>query len=217
MVSDPTDPATPTPVGSRGVETTTPELQAAAAGRPTDPSPWAIVNDYTKTMVTVASALLAFTGTFAATGRSTYAPKQLLVLSWVLLVLSIAAALFSAGRLTGFLAGRRRDDAAFLLPANLSYFSFFGAVLAFLAFAYLDISQRDPNRESLQAAETARGHLTALDSTVRNPILREVIWNPVGSVWETYWQVTGEQFLVAVQPEGLKVVRVARLGKSGTP
>lgn len=100
------------------------------------PSPWTIVNDYTKTVVTLASALLAFTGTFSTSERMAAAPRWPLFFCWGLLALAIAAALYSAGRLTGVLKYRRGAYCC-LLAANLSYFFLFGGILFFLLFAVL--------------------------------------------------------------------------------
>ena len=106
------------------------------------PSPWEIVNDYTKTVVTVAAAFLAFTGTFATNDRLAAAPVWPLICCWTFLILAIAAALFSVGRLTGFLRGKRSSPTQCLVFANLSYFSLFLAVVAFMYFAVLAITQK---------------------------------------------------------------------------
>lgn len=117
-----------------------------------DPSPWTVVNDYTKTVITVAAALLAFTGTFSTSDRMAAAPVWPLFLCWILLVIAIAAALFSVGRLTGFLKNGKGSYTC-LLAANISYFALFAAVLAFLAFAMMATSkERVPVRQTAVSA-----------------------------------------------------------------
>jgi flagellar motor protein MotB len=100
------------------------------------PSPWTVVNDYTKTVVTLASALLAFTGTFSTSDRMAAGPRCPLFLSWIALSIAIAAALYSAGQLTRVLKSGKGAYCC-LLCANISYFALFAGIILFLIFAVL--------------------------------------------------------------------------------
>ena len=128
------------------------------------PSPWEIVNDYTKTVVTVAAAFLAFTGTFATNDRLAAAPVWPLISCWTFLILAIAAALFSVGRLTGFLRGKRSSPTQCLVSANLSYFSLFLAVVAFMYFAVLAITQKHTS-----ASTSRKGSVGIFTATASPP------------------------------------------------
>lgn len=141
------------------------------------PSPWSVLNDYTKTVVTVAAALLAFTGTFSTADRLATAPIWPLLICWVLLVLAIAAALYSAGKLTGFLMGGRSSSDVSLLMANFSYFFLFAAVVAFLVFAIMATSKSHqmPGHNDVELFEPAASF--PLLSQARRPRHRAALSN----------------------------------------
>ena len=136
-------------------------------GNDNNPSPWTVVNDYTKTVITVAAALLAFTGTFSTSDRMAAAPVWLLFLSWILLVVAIAASLFSVGRLTGFLKNGKGSYSC-LLAANISYFALFAAVLAFLLFAIIATRKKSdpPTQAPSAAAATGTVKLVEVGSSI---------------------------------------------------
>jgi hypothetical protein len=73
-------------------------------------NPWAVMIDYTKTVITLATALLGFTVTFAGTlvGNS---PRWFIVclicVAWLALIVAIASAFWAVGVLTGYLRGTR--------------------------------------------------------------------------------------------------------------
>ncbi len=75
-----------------------------------DPSPWSIVLDYSKTVITVATGLLTFTGTFSSKLYDGAHPPCTLIAAWVLLLLSIAFSLYAIGRLTGYLMQKENNS-----------------------------------------------------------------------------------------------------------
>ncbi|ANB74986.1 hypothetical protein AYM40_21365 [Paraburkholderia phytofirmans OLGA172] len=106
---------------------------------PTDdaPSGWFVLNDFTKTIITLSSALFALSVTFSANllGKTT-AEYQivLLVASWVGLALSIAFGVASQGLLINYLRVGKNGGAT-VGCANLSFLLVSVSVLLFLAFA----------------------------------------------------------------------------------
>jgi MFS family permease len=94
-----------------------------------------ITNDYSKTIITLSSAFLAFTVTF---WDNVLPPSiqdtwfWLLILIWVFLIVAIASALFAAGLLVRLLL-RKGTRRRLMCAANLSYFAFGLASLLFLA------------------------------------------------------------------------------------
>lgn len=100
------------------------------------PSAWTVLNDFSKTIITLSTALFALSATFSANliGKttSTYQVVILLV-SWSALALSIAASVASQGFLINYLQdGRNRTAAVFC--ANASFDLMAGAVLLFVFF-----------------------------------------------------------------------------------
>lgn len=179
-----------------------------------DLGPWSVVNDYTKTVVTLAAAILAFTAAFAS--RVTVISNEVwisyvLYFAWLLLVVSIAAALFSAGRLTGYLSGNTTTPKSFLLWANISYFALFGAVLTFFVFAIATTATLSPNVESINAVKTAKDYAERVEpSFAGQVVLQEVTWNPNSSQWTVRLEAGTASFSVTVDPNAMKVTRFAK-------
>lgn len=93
-----------------------------------------VTNDYSKTIITLSTAFLAFTVTF---WQNVLPPPiqdewyWLLILIWVCLFVAIATALYSAGALVGLLLSRGTRK-RLMCAANLSYFAFGTAAVLFL-------------------------------------------------------------------------------------
>lgn len=101
------------------------------------PSGWFVLNDFTKTIITLSSALFALSVTFSANllGKTTAEYQiMLLVLSWVGLALSIALGVASQGFLINYLREGKNGGAA-VGCANVSFLLVAVSVLLFLAFA----------------------------------------------------------------------------------
>ena len=146
-------------------------------------SPWTVVNDYTKTVVTVASAFLAFTVTFYSQ-ISDNGPRWLLLLTWAMLVAAVAAALYSAGRLTSHLQSSRISVNPALLFANIAYFALFLGVASFFVYALLGTRENDRNSESQRAVDTATRYVAVIDSAYsRNLRVRHVAWDSGTDRW----------------------------------
>jgi hypothetical protein len=103
------------------------------------PSAWTIVNDYSKTAITLATGFLGLTITFQGqltSGHSTFFERALLAGTWTCLVISIAFGLLVTGRLSGFL--QNAGTAWWVLCwCNLSFLMLFLAAGMFLWFACL--------------------------------------------------------------------------------
>ena len=102
------------------------------------PNAWAVLVEYTKTLVTLASALLALTVTFA----SQIVPKGVqdverwaLIAAWGFLIFTIICAIWSAAFVVNVLFHDRKKRGAVFL-ANCA---FFGLVLATAAFLVVGI------------------------------------------------------------------------------
>lgn len=128
---------------------------------PTDdaPSGWFVLNDFTKTIVTLSSALFALSVTFSANllGKTT-AQYQiiLLVASWVGLALSIAFGVASQGFLINYLR-EGRNGAAAVACANLSFLLVACSVLLFLAFGLATFNEtRNSSTDVLSMLPKAR-------------------------------------------------------------
>ena len=122
-------------------------------------NPWTLMHDYSKTVVTLASSILALTVTFgnSLAGKSpTTGMLTLLVLSWFFLIVTIAAALYVAGRLIGYLRGVRQSPAPAPFLCNVSYFSLF---LALFFFGWSGLSRLIIRPEKKPEVPARQGYL----------------------------------------------------------
>lgn len=173
------------------------------------PSPWTIVNDYSKTVVTIAAGFLAFTVTFS---EKLYEPRYydgapiFLLLCWFFLVLSIATALFAAGRLTGYLRDQSTGTTSFILSSNIAYFSLLVAATLFFVFAITSAHTRDANVESFLAEKTARNYVAKFDPVLSQTIMvNKTAWNETCGSWEFVYGAKDQSIIVVVDPKQMKV------------
>jgi hypothetical protein len=174
-----------------------------------DPSPWEILNDYSKTVVAVAAGFLAFTVTFSdkLIGAGNPVPPSLL-LCWLLLVASIGLALFAVGRLTGYLRNPDKNVRSFLLPSNGSYFLLGFAAFAFFYFAVTALKSNEPNAESISAEQSAHRYLSQMDSAFCvSSSVKAISWNDVTARWEFLYRTRTDSAFIAVDPKTMKVTR----------
>ena len=96
--------------------------------------------DYTKTVITLATAVLGLTVTFAGTlvgANPTPTIIHLIGAAWVFLIVTIALALYVVGKLTGYLRGLRRTTHPAGLMCNLCYGALLAAMICFAIAGYL--------------------------------------------------------------------------------
>jgi len=135
------------PIQDPKVEAAKPGTKEFDAPAPTDFSeaikvdknqnPWAVMIDYIKTVITLASGILGFSVTFVNALVGT-APSRTVVhlveAAWFFLIVTIASALFAVGSITGYLRGKRKETKPAPMLCNVSYFAL-GLALAFFALA----------------------------------------------------------------------------------
>lgn len=180
------------------------------------PSPWTVVNEYTKTVVTVGAGFLAFTVTFSS---QLFDPKTidlfpllLLVFSWFSLVFSIACALRAAGRLTSYLIDPTQDTRKFILPANIAYVSLLIAAFVYFIFAITATFSRDINSEPYLAEKCARRYFAYSDSVQStNATMRKAIWDNVSARWQFMYVGIKDTAFIDVDPKKMTVTRFQRL------
>lgn len=176
------------------------------------PSPWSLLNEYTQTVITLAAGVLAFTATFSGQFFHDAGSPTLLFASWALLVVAIAASLYSAARLTNFLqSGRDGTRKQAIFCANAAYFALFFAIVLFFVFAFQTTRHREPNEDSVRAVATARGYLARLDTgLVHRSRLGTVAWNGAAQTWEVTFVGPRDTAAVTVDPTTQRVTRYHR-------
>ena len=123
-----------------------------------------VTNDYSKTIVTLSTAFLAFTVTF---WQNVLPPEihergfWLLIAIWICLFVAIAAALYSAGYLVRLLMHGTHQN-HLMWAANISYFSFGTAAVLLLALGVLS-QFADPPWTEARALELAESVLKSSD------------------------------------------------------
>jgi hypothetical protein len=104
------------------------------------PNPWDVLNDYSKTVITLSSGLLVITVTFLDRLLKTKIDPGLallVILVWGCLILSIIAGLLAAAFTINFLKNNTRDHHAILM-ANAAFFLL---VLAGIFLVWVGIKQ----------------------------------------------------------------------------
>lgn len=113
------------------------------------PNPWKVIDDYGKTVITLASALLALTITFLgqfAIDEASHFQVILLIATWACLILAILFGLLGAAKLSNYLRGRTEHIQSVAL-SNLSFFSLLLASIAFGWFAVIQVLWPPPKYE----------------------------------------------------------------------
>lgn len=111
------------------------------------PNPWVIINDYTKTIVALASGLLAVTITFSGQilgGGISSSQKVFLASAWVLLVVTILSGVAAEAWLTTYLRGIEKKPNACLRFSAVAMTALSLAVICFGMCAILQLN-REPN------------------------------------------------------------------------
>lgn len=130
------------------------------------PNEWAVLLDYSKVVVTLASALLGLTVTFLrdfAPLEASGAERVWLILSWGFLLICIISGVLAAALSINVLRhGGRRNGA--ILAANVA---FFALVLAGAAFVALGVSElhQGKSENTIHAITLARDAAREIDST----------------------------------------------------
>ena len=167
-----------------------------------EPSPWTVVNGYTKTVVSVASAFLAFTATFYSNiGKG--GPYWLLLGAWGLFVVAVAAALYSAARLTSHLRDEKIPPTEALLFSNIASFALFAGVVAFFAYALVAGWARDVNSESKRAVLVATTYASTFEPAfTKEARIAQVAWDAATERWVVTVVAATVIARVAVAPDG---------------
>jgi hypothetical protein len=174
--------------------------------RSENPSPWEVVNDYAKTVISVAAGFLALSVTFSSRSEVSWWTYAWLIVCWLFLVLTVAFALWTIAKLTGSLENPYQGTRSFLRAANLSYFALFLAAACFFVHAIsAGCEARRPN-SATEATKTARAFVARVDSGGTLPIsLRSIRRNPLTSQFEIKFTQGRETLMVAVNPKGSNV------------
>lgn len=105
------------------------------------PSPWSVINDYSKTIITVASGFLAITVTFSGQiigKNSNFVTIALLTITWLLLVVAVALAVAAAGFLVNYLKkGVNKEICIFC--NNAAFYALVFAGVSFLIFGFITL------------------------------------------------------------------------------
>ena len=190
------------------------------------PHRWSIINDYSKTVITLASGLLAVTVTFSSQllgAQGSFGLIILLIISWLLLVAAIGFALAAAAYLSVHLglAGKtvlnereekKRDDRAkkCLICSTLSFYSLLSAAAVFVTVGAVQVSSSSKKCSEVEAARKAIETISSIYGPSQQELALESVDLDVST--NTYFIVVSEatakgKFLVLFDAKGCKVVR----------
>ncbi len=180
------------------------------------PSQWNIINDYSKTIITLASGLLAVTATFSGqlTGKSSDRwSTGLLIGTWILLVLTIFSGVLTTVFVIQFLRNNR-DGKYAILFANGSYLTLGLAGILFLAFGIYTITLPSKGWDAATAVEQVLKKMPEFTGTT------DAKWNLQSLQWDesskTYKLLiegdrTADKFRIEVEPTYTRIIKVEKL------
>jgi hypothetical protein len=178
------------------------------------PNPWDVLNDFLKTIITVATGFLAFTITFSEKLIQSFADNGLpglLIACWIVLVISIGAALFAVGRLVAFLKGNSSGEWFLIFISNISYFALFAAALLLFLLTFRAKSVNDNNFDSQHAKEIALQYIRRVDtSATANLVLRDLRLNSRSTEWELTYSMMQDTVIICLEPKTMKVTSFHR-------
>jgi hypothetical protein len=189
---------------------------SADVQRDKPPSQWSALNDYSKTIITLASGLLALSVTFSGqviTKRADEISTALLVATWIFLVLAIASGVLTAVFLIEFLR-KNRNEKLVIFCANSSYFALGVAGIFFLVFGSYSIRfwnrTWDPATSIERAEKEMSGFAGINDSTWT---VQEMKWDEGTKTYQLLLvgNKTSEKFKVTVDPAKNAITHFERL------
>ena len=169
-----------------------------------------VVNDYCKTVITLASALLVFTGAYLDPAKQL---TILITIAWTLLVLAIASGLFALGRLAASLQAAAASTGA--QPSlklsgrfgNLAW-AFFVLAVIFFVWHVREIRRAPP--PPLFPTSSVFALLTKLDATdFAAPQLQSYRYETATKTWSVVAKGAKSLVIVEVDIRG-SVISLAR-------
>jgi len=179
------------------------------------PNQWNSINDYSKTIITLASGLLAITVTFSGQliGKSNDRwSTGLLIGTWIILVMTIFSGVLTATFVIQFLRNNK-DGKYAILFANVSYLTLALAGLLFLAFGIYTVGF---SNKSWDAATSVEQALKKMPEFTGNA---DAKWNLQSLQWDesskTYKLLiagdrTADKFTIIVEPANTRITKVEK-------
>lgn len=177
---------------------------SASADRDKPPSQWTVLNEYSKTIITLASGLLAVTVTFSSqliSKSSDSTSNFLLIATWVVLVSSIIFGVLTAAYIIQYLRNNREGGKAITF-ANLSYLTLVLAGGLFLSFGIYVISS-DKTWDAVTSIEQALKKMPSLAGTGESKwVIQSMQWDENSKTYQLLitGDRTAERFAVTVDP-----------------
>jgi len=161
------------------------------------PSAWGVLHEYTKTVVTLATGILAFTITFMGKligSDPSVLVRPLLIATWAILMLAILFGLLAAAGLANYLRGKQNANTS-LFCANAAFFLLVLAAVLFVALGVVQLGQKDSLGQRIQNAESEAK--TACKATGTWD-LRSLVWEEKAQTYQIEYQVGTTGQLIAV-------------------
>ena len=145
------------------------------------PNPWTVTSDFCKTVITLASALLGLTVTFASgiAGGVSPGTRLLLYFAWGFMVATILAGIVSHGLIVNKLKNDTHSRASVFF-ANASFYGLLVSAILFAVFGASAVRDKSDKLDAKQVVELAirqAPHLAQTPDTSWK--LKKLTWNKV--------------------------------------
>ena len=163
-----------------------------------NPSAWEIIHEYTKTIITLSTAILAFTITFSEklTGSNPVASiKWLIGITWSLLVLAIIFGLLSAASLSNHLR-KKQESKTCILHANISFFLL---VFAGILFVIIGLTQTGNKKSLSDRILKTKNELVSIYGFENGLRLKSLDWDSNTKVYSIKYSNEKENCILSVK------------------
>lgn len=126
-------------------------------------SPWVVIQDFSKNVVTVAVALIGLTVTFSAQllGKTDSTTTFALYCAWGAALIAVFSGALAHGLIIAYLKNGKWGNWA-IASANIAFWMLFLATLSLAIFGYRAVSQLGPTVSAVTAAENAVANAPSL-------------------------------------------------------
>jgi hypothetical protein len=149
--------------------------------QPPKPSPWELIHDDTKTLITIATALLGLTITFSDKILGVNASRleiSLLILTWVVLCAVVITSILGSAGVSTYLHGITPNANSGILSINISFFLLVLSIILFIVFGGIQVLHKTQQVTATIGIDTATKFLTSLHPSTQNQ------WDTESLTWD---------------------------------
>lgn len=177
-----------------------------------NPNPWSLIKEYSQSVITLASALLAISVTFSATfiANINNRDKIFLIISWCCLVSVIAFGVASMGFLSSYLKNGKKGNSS-IFCANTAFIGLLISGIFFLIFGWRIVyNNTNVSKYNLSVQKTLESMPKISGIQNSKWLLKSLTWNESLKIYEliVIEDKSLKKFLVIVNDAEGKIIQL---------